>query len=422
MSTGRVKTALPIKGIDGDGITPASNFSTTPETVFNLPGDPDLSAATGLISGDAAVLQFDFVPLGDSINFKYVFGSEEYSPDYICYFFDAFAFFISGPGIPGLKNLALVPGTNIPVGNSSINGAISFDGTDCRMNQIYYVNNTTNTYLTFDGHTVVLTASEHVQPCQTYHLKLVIADLNNSNGIDSGVFLEAQSLNSNITHIQNLTQTDPVSGKYYIVEGCSTGSIKVKRQYATASAQTVNLTYAGSALNTIDVQTLPASVIIPANQTEVLLNIIPVIDNIPEGVELLKIYTIADPVACVVGTPPPTDSTEIEIRDYDTLSLTPAGNANICRNSSIQLTASAGYTVYAWDANTTLNNTSIRNPIATPTSTSTTYYCTASIGNCHARDSVFVRWKDIELLSICREIFGIMRSTFVLVLPDGIFC
>ncbi len=173
--------------------------------------------------------------------------------------------------------------------------------------------------------------------------------------------------------------------------------IKVTRPVAASSAQTVNLTYTGTALNTIDVNTLPASVIIPANQTEVTLNIIPVIDNLPEGVELLKIYTMAD-AACAVGSSVYTDSTTIEIRDYDTLSLIPP-IANICRNSSLQLTASAGYTIYAWDANATLSNGSIRNPVATPTAGNITYYCTASIGNCHARDSVFVRWKDIELLS-----------------------
>lgn len=393
LCTGRVKSSPPFKGIDGDGVTTA--YWVTPDNVFNLPGDPDLTNATGRPTGDAAILEFDFIPLGDSINIKYVFGSEEYNSGFVCYFVDAFAFFISGPGITGLKNIALVPGTNLPVSNTNINGALNADLTDCRINQIYYIDNTSSTYMNYDGQTVVLTASEKVQPCQTYHLKLVIADLNNNLGADSGVFLEAQSLTSNSTSITNLTPTDPSSGNHYVVEGCVPGSIKVKRQYASPSAQIVNLTYAGTALNTIDVNTLPASVVIPANQTEVTLNIIPVVDNIPEGTELLKIYTQA--AACAIGGAY-SDSAIIEIRDYDTLTLTPK-TANICRNNSIQLTASTGYTVYAWDANPSLNNTGIRNPVATPTANTTTYYCTASIGNCHARDSVFVRWKDIELLS-----------------------
>lgn len=154
---------------------------------------------------------------------KYVFASEEYGWGVVCYFVDAFAFFISGPGITGLKNIAVVPNTTTPVSNTSINGALNIDGTDCRTNQIYYVDNTTNTLFNYDGHTVVLKASEKVQPCQVYHLKLVIADLVNG-AVDSGVFLESKSLSSNTSNVVNLTQIDPSTGNYYAVEGCSTGS------------------------------------------------------------------------------------------------------------------------------------------------------------------------------------------------------
>ena len=398
LCTGRIKTVPLFEGMDGDGVTPADQV--WPDNVFGLPGDPDLSAATGYNSGDAAVLEFDMVPIGDSINFRYVFSSEEYSNDLICYFFDAFAFFISGPGISGLKNIALVPNTTTPVGNFTINDVVNWDGTDCRMNPMYFVHNASNTYFTHDGHTVVLVAKERVQPCQTYHLKLVIADLNNSDGADSGVFLEAQSLRSNSATIENLTRIDPVTGNPFTVEGCVNGSIKIKRPNAATTPQTINMTYAGTALNTIDVQTLPASVVIPANQTEIIFNITPVVDNVIEGIEKLKIYISPDVAsACITIGAQITDSIEIEIRDYDTLTVTPR-KANICRNGSIQLNAAVGNNTYAWDAIPGLSNPSVLNPIATPTTASTTYYCTASIGNCHARDSVTLRWKDIELVSV----------------------
>jgi hypothetical protein len=80
----------------------------------------------------------------------------------------------------------------------------------------------------------------------------------------------------------------------------------------------INLFYGGTAQNGIDVQTLPTSITIPANQDSVLLNIFPIMDFVPEGIETLKIYTLA---GCSAGLP--TDSTTIQFRDYDILGITP---------------------------------------------------------------------------------------------------
>ncbi|HPG11668.1 MAG TPA: gliding motility-associated C-terminal domain-containing protein, partial [Chitinophagaceae bacterium] len=46
-----------------------------------------------------------------------------------------------------------------------------------------------------------------------------------------------------------------------------------------------------------------------------------------------------------------------------------------------------------------LSSSSINNPVATPVNNETTYICTAIEGTCNARDSVFVKWKEIDLLS-----------------------
>jgi gliding motility-associated-like protein len=73
--------------------------------------------------------------------------------------------------------------------------------------------------------------------------------------------------------------------------------------------------------------------------------------------------------------------------------------AIICRNASVQLTAYNTYTSYQWDANPTLSSLTIRNPIATPVNEFTTYYCTSTEGTCHGRDSAFVQWKKLDLIS-----------------------
>jgi len=78
---------------------------------LGLNGDQNLASAIGFPLNqlyDAAILEFDFLPLGDSIRFRYLFSSEEYTPLYACPsgggFNDAFAFFISGPGFTGMQN------------------------------------------------------------------------------------------------------------------------------------------------------------------------------------------------------------------------------------------------------------------------------------------------------------------------------
>jgi len=84
------------------------------------PGDIDLDNLPGVIgTNDAAVLEFDFIPQSDTLLFNYVFGSEEY-PEFVNQYNDVFAFFITGPNPSGpphynKENIALIPGTNLPV-------------------------------------------------------------------------------------------------------------------------------------------------------------------------------------------------------------------------------------------------------------------------------------------------------------------
>ena len=91
--------------------------------------DPDLSAIASGNPTNGAILEFDFVAVGDSLVFNYVFASSEYT-GYTCSSFnDAFGFFLSGPGLSGpytngAVNLALVPGGNIPVTINTVNSGV----------------------------------------------------------------------------------------------------------------------------------------------------------------------------------------------------------------------------------------------------------------------------------------------------------
>ncbi|HWJ90120.1 MAG TPA: choice-of-anchor L domain-containing protein [Flavisolibacter sp.] len=394
LSTGRVIGGAGFNGLDGSQNLLASNQIGTD-------GDADLNALVKpRQTGDAVILEFDFIPVGDSVKFRYVFSSEEY-PIFTCSNFnDVFAFFISGPGFSGSKNIALVPGTNIPVAINSINSGTpgnSYDISTCNSMgpgspfTQYYVDNTGNNFFTHNGHTTVLTAAAAVIPCNTYHLKIAIADVQDRS-YDSGVFLEAESLKSDPLQIIGST---PVSfGTAYLAEGCHQGGINVLRKRKSPAPVDVNLVFAGTAVNGVDVQKIPSVVTIPANDSFVFVPIIPIADNQPEGIESLKIYVSN---GCLLANYF-LDSIQIQIRDYDTLAFAPSPRIGLCMNNAVQLIASSGYATYQWTPAASLSNAGIYNPLAAPDS-GTTYICSASLGICHAMDSVRVEIKKLELIS-----------------------
>ena len=152
----------------------------------------------GLIPGyttyNAAVLTFDFVPTGNTVTFKYVFGSEEYNNYVNSSYNDVFGFFING------INYALIPGTTTPVSINNVNcgyasGANAAPGTGTNCD--YFVNNTNATFsglldTQLDGLTKVLSIVAPVNSGSTNTMFIGIADA--GDGIlDSAVFLQAGS-------------------------------------------------------------------------------------------------------------------------------------------------------------------------------------------------------------------------------------
>lgn len=159
---------------------------------LSQPGDNALSAIlNGAPTYDACVLEFDLQPVGNFVEFEYVFGSEEY-PEFNCTAFnDVFAFHISGPGYASPTNIALIPTTTVPVSINTINDGTG--GSCSNYTNLFVVNNdTTNT---MDGFTVPLIAHATVTPGQTYHLRMGIADAGDMI-LNSYVLLRANSLKS----------------------------------------------------------------------------------------------------------------------------------------------------------------------------------------------------------------------------------
>lgn len=145
-------------------------------------GDNTLTSLSGNQTYDAVILEFDFMSAeDDTVYIRYVFASEEY-PEFVnSQYNDVFGFFVSGPGISGQQNIALIPGTNTPVAINNVN--------QFAFNQ-FYVDNTDSVECQYDGYTTPFIATFIAQAGQTYHLKIAIADA--GDGIyDSGVFLES---------------------------------------------------------------------------------------------------------------------------------------------------------------------------------------------------------------------------------------
>ena len=162
-------------------------------------GDSDLNTALGLSNTfNATILEFDFIPLGNKISFDYIFSSEQYLTNPSsnqCNYTDGFAFLLKRNGETNYQNLAVVPGTNIPVKVNTVRGS----GTICPpANQAYFdAFNDTNHPTNFNGQTKILKAESDVIPGETYHIKLVIADEGNYR-FDSAIFLGGGSFNFGI--------------------------------------------------------------------------------------------------------------------------------------------------------------------------------------------------------------------------------
>lgn len=369
-----------------------------PSNANNTPGDPDLAILCNQSTFDACVLEFDFVPLGDTVKFQYVFGSSEY-PSFTCTAFnDVFGFFISGPGITGpysnnSKNIALVPGsTTCPVGVSTIycpNSAGCCNTTTFCFGQTpgcsaynatnntcaYFVCNAGGASVNYQGFTTVLTAQSVVTPCSTHHLKLAISDAADQV-LDSGVFLKEGSLSSNsisLTPISVLNNPDP-----YIVEGCAVGYVKVSRPVATSSPYTVFYSLGGTTsasdytVSTVPLPAPPGQVIIPANDTVAYVVFYAVPDATPEPMETITLYYLA-PCSTTIS-----DSTTLFVSDsFQMHILTP--DTAICAEDSLHILVFGSDSLnYTWTPTSNINNPTIKEPMVSPNST-TSYVVCASL-------------------------------------------
>lgn len=203
---------------------PGPNNTLHSDGFTTWPGDADLEAnTTATNTNNASFIEFDFVPFLEEISFNFIMASEEYNQNFECTFSDAFAFILTDQVTGVVQNLAVLPGTTIPIEVTNIRYAV---GSQCgAVNEEFFgqynfqpITNpnapsipAADSPIDYNGQTVSLTAVGDVIPGNDYTIKLVVAD-ETDTAFDIAVFLEAGSFNlGNIDLGNDILLGDPAA-------------------------------------------------------------------------------------------------------------------------------------------------------------------------------------------------------------------
>ncbi len=179
---------------------PGPNLTVHSDGGTGWPGDADLEAVTtATATNNASYIQFDFIPQINQISFDFLFASEEYNQNFECTYSDAFAFILTDQVTGVVQNLAVLPGTSIPIEVTNIRPEVP--GQCAAVNEEYFdkynfepFNIAADAAIDFNGQIVSLTAMGDVVSGNLYSIKLVVAD-ETDTAFDCAVFLREGSFN-----------------------------------------------------------------------------------------------------------------------------------------------------------------------------------------------------------------------------------
>lgn len=333
------------------GPNTSGSFTNNVPATPNVSSDPHLNAIANSGVTNGTVLEFDFIPAGDTISFNYIFGSDEYPEFSPSSFNDAFGFFLWGPGISGPyalagypaggSNLAIIPGTTIPV---TINNL----GPGAGQYPQYYVNNLGGagygTAIQYDATTAVLSCNASVQCGETYHIKLAICNVGDQ-AYDSGVFLQANSFSSEAIQVAVAT----VTGDTSVYEGCSEANlIFIRPESQLGDTMIVTYEISGTAIEGLDFNDIPNPVTFLPDEDTVVLTITPTADGFSDNFEFVTITctTISQCGDTIVSTG------TLYILDSIPIPITETDPVVLCATDSVLVSATAtglyGPYTYEW--------------------------------------------------------------------------
>ncbi|MCH8317405.1 MAG: choice-of-anchor L domain-containing protein, partial [Bacteroidetes bacterium] len=187
----------------------------------------------------------------------------------------------------------------------------------------YYINNDFGATVEYDGFTTLLAATkDNLIPCETYTLKLMIADVSDG-AYDSGVFLEENSLVQGTVDVQ----TNTVNADSVALEGCIKASFTFSIDSVKNTPTVINYGIGGTAINGVDYVFIDSTMTIPAGQTSATIIIDALADGIPEPQEVIWIYY--EPFPCA-----PFDTVYLYIDDADPINFSLFGTDLGCAGDS----------------------------------------------------------------------------------------
>ncbi len=273
-TTGGAALAL---GLDGGVILSSGKVqdATAGSLVSTQTGggsDPDLFILSNVEIFDKSVLEFNFIPETDFLQFRYVFSSAEFDTYCEGSYNDAFGLFLSGPGISGgqgfqndAENIAILPDESSFV---NIHNICIADNGNTGNGKYSWWNLPPGIFFSHHRFTYVYTASYSVECGQTYHMKFAIGDAGD-NSWDSDVFLEQNSFSSN-NFTPNIDFTNPGTGDL-LIPGCSNINLSYQIPQPKNTDLIINLVIDPSGTATqsdILPNPFPTQVVIPAHQVQ----------------------------------------------------------------------------------------------------------------------------------------------------------
>ncbi|MCF8370984.1 MAG: choice-of-anchor L domain-containing protein [Bacteroidales bacterium] len=319
------------------------------------PSSELLNALIPQTTNDASILEFDIVSCDSVYKLSVVFGSDEYLEWVGTSFNDVFAIFISGPNPNSAypdynnQNIALIPGTLIPISINNINNVA---------NTMYYVNNGTgsspsNQALQYDGYTTAITCRKPIIPGEVYHIVIAIADAGDSI-LDSGVLFRALQTGLNLDNFSMSIQS-PYGLSNQLFEGYPANLLVEKLDSVNLNNYLkVAMNYSGTAVSAIDYAALPDTIVVPPGQMSVTLPINVFADSLAEGIENLLIQT---------GFSCPYNSKFIDAEISDSYQLIGGIEPEVihnCNNGPVYIEATANAAdsmlTYLWSNGSTTNN------------------------------------------------------------------
>ncbi|WP_282781922.1 choice-of-anchor L domain-containing protein [Phaeodactylibacter xiamenensis] len=345
---------------------------------------------------DVAIFRINFVPTGDTLMFRYVFASDEY-PNFVCSNFnDVFGFFLEGTdpetGTSAIRNLAQIPGTELPVSINSINNGVpggypgshpawcseEFNGS------LDYANlfNQVPPFVapSYNGFTDVLLAKADVVPCQEYQMTLVIADVGDA-WWDSGIYFEANSFCS-------FSGSHGTTERLTITEDCAPQELEVGLSLFPEEEYPLTYTITGGATAGVGLAGIPFTGSIDEIADTWLLPIDIMTDSLAQGADTLSIEIKG--ATCREKV--------FELTILDPLLIEGPSDAAACAGDPVTLTATHDSTLLAdFDFSWSNGMTGASIEVNPPTTTTYTLTYGNAAGTCTQDYTVFVTPLESEI-------------------------